>query len=446
MVTCTRGFLAVLAVAAVALGTAATAQAADRPGTIPRFSSGGAIQHPLVDSDAQGRATATWIRIGREREAWTADFNGRKWSCPKVLPGSTGALGWAGATWHLAESASGAAVLGGSLNSDGAYEGAAVWTRAGVGKPWVQVKWSDPGSFAVGQAAHPPSVAVNGTTALAAWVAQDANTSSVYAVKVQVGSNARVTPTLLYSRSEKGTMDTDPDVGIDAQANAMIQFEDWVDYDNLLLQSRWPAGAGPATTVFKSDIETKDYLTSMHVNAAGQMITSWGYAPDGAPQYQQWIGFGDTTSGVTSEGVWQAFGADGVYSYPETVGTDIDDAGNAALMVIYEEQLVGGLGSVAGGLGSVAPRASMGIQPSDEHWDVTVRGGRATVSLTVAGGSSILEELVGDGFVTVATVPDMTQADSAFVAVSGAPSPAMVGTNLGERAFRTTLPTRTRRC
>lgn len=442
----TRGCGAAIVLALVIAGGTMPAQADSGVGSVTRFSAGGKVQHPLIDADGQGRATATWIRIGREREAWTSDFDGRSWTCPKVLPGSKGALGYSGATWDLAEAANGAAVLGGSLNSEGAFEGATVWTRAASGKPWVQVKWNDPKSFAILQRTGPPSVAVTGSVALVAWVAQDSTTASLYAAKIPVGSTAKVTPTLIYSKTNKGWIDTDPDVGIDAQGNGLIQFEDWVDYSNPLFLTKWPAGGEPATAVLKDNVLTKDWLTSMHVNASGQMITSWGYAPDGAEQYQQIIGLGDSITGLTSEGVWQSFGSEGVYSYPNTVGSDIDAAGNASLMLVYENQVIAGQGSVAGGIGSLAPRATKEVTIGGEGWDVTVTDGRAIVSLENSAGDSLLWELRGSELATVATAPGTSAPNSALVKVGGARVPAMVGTGAGESEFRTNLPTKVNRC
>ncbi len=438
---------------AVAIGIAAIivtgsipAQADGTVGNVTRFAAGGKVQHPLIDADGQGRATATWIRIGREREAWTSDFDGRSWSCPKVLPGSKGALGYSGATWDLAEAANGAAVLGGALNSEGAFEGVAVWTRAAAGRPWVQVRWTDPDSFAILQRTGPPSVALTGSTALVSWVSQDSSTGTVFAAKIPVGSTAAITPTVVYTKSMKGWIDTDPDVGIDAQGNGLIQFEDWVDDANPLFLTKWPAGGAPATEVLRDNVLTKDWLTSMHVNAAGQMISSWGYAPDGAEQYQQFVGFGNSITGLTSESVWQSFGAEGVYSYPNTVGSDIDAAGNASLMLVYENQVIAGQGSVAGGVGSLAPRAAREVTMGGEGWDVTVTDGRAIVSLENSAGDSLLWELRGSELATVATAPGTSAPNSALVKVGGARVPAMVGTGAGESAFRTNLPTKVGRC
>lgn len=446
MVISIRVGLSAIAVAALVAGSALPAWADSGAGNVTRFSAGGRVQHPLIETDGQGRATATWIRIGREREAWTSDFDGRQWTCPKALPGSTGALGYQGASWDLAEAANGAAVLGGTLNQDGAFEGVSVWTRAAAGRPWVQVRWSEPDSFAILQRNGPPSVALTGSTALVAWVAQDGQTSTLYAAKIPVGSTAKVTPTVIYSKTGKGWLDTDPDVGIDGQGNGLIQFEDWVDSSRPLFLTKWPAGGGPATDVLQDDVLTKDHLTSMHVNASGQMISSWGSAPDGAEQYQQWVGFGNSITGLTSQGVWRAFGSDGVYSYPDIVGSDIDAAGNASLMLVYENQLIGGLGSIAGGIGSLAPQAASPAVIGGESWDVTVANGRAIVSLATADGASILEELRGAEFVTIATAPGTVDPNSALVTVAGARVPAMVGTNAGESAFRTTLPRKVKRC
>lgn len=424
---------------------APAAGAADGARDVKRFAAGGRVQHVLIDADARGRATATWIRIGREREAWTSDFDGRSWSCPTVLPDSKGALGYWGASWDLAEADSGAAVLGGARNSDGTHEGVTVWTRAAANRPWVQVRWSEPDGFAILQRTGPPSVALTGSVALVSWVATDSQTSNVYAAKIPVGSTAKVTPTLIFS-SATSPLDTDPDVGIDAQGNALIQFEAWIEYTHPLYLTKWPAGGAPATSVLKNDVLTKDYLTSMHVNAAGQMVTSWGYAPDGASQYEQWVGLGSTAAGLTEEAVWQAFGADGVYSYPETVGSDIDASGNVALMLVYEKQLVGGLGTVAGGVGSLAPRASTAVTLEGENWDVTIAGGRAMVAYGGSGGTSYLDELSGAGFTTLATAGGTVEPNSALVKVAGAMVPSLVGSNPGGTAFRTTLPNRVKPC
>lgn len=444
--TFVRGCMAVVGLAALLTINVMPAHADNGARNVPKFAAGGKVQHPLIDADSRGRATATWIRIGRERQAWTSDFDGRAWTCPKVMPGSKGALGYFGATWDLAEAANGAAVLGGVLNSEGAYEGVSVWTRAGAGRPWVQVRWSDPGSFAILQRNGPPSVALTGSVALVSWVSQDAQTSSLYAAKIPVGTSAKVTPTLIYSKSMQGWLDTDPDVGIDAQGNALIQFEDWVDYSHPLYLTKWPTGGAPVTDVLKENVLTKDHLTSMHVNASGQMISSWGYAPDGASQYQQWVGFGNSITGPTTEGVWQSYGSDGVYSYPDSVGSDIDSAGNASLMLLYENQLIGGLGNVAAGIESLAPRASKPAVLGGENWDVTVADGRAFVSLATSDGSSVLEELRGAEFATIASAPGTTAPNSALVTVSGAKMPAMVGTASSETAFRTSLPTKVKRC
>ncbi len=184
----------------------------------------------------------------------------------------------------------------------------------------------------------------------------------------------------------------------------------------------------------------------MHVNAAGQMISSWGFAPDGAEQYQQFVGFGNSITGLTSEVLWQTFGADGVYSYPQTVGSDIDAAGNASLMLVYENQLVGGLGRITDGVESMAPRAGLPVAMAGEGWDVTVVDGRAMVSFQDTSGASILTELHGSNFVTVATGPDTAAPNSALVTVAGVRTPALVGTGAGESAFRTNLPTKVDRC
>lgn len=434
--------------AALALVTLTTAPVSAQSGvsSIPRFADDGKVQHPLIDADGQGRATATWIRIGAEREVWSSNFDGRVWSCPTVLPGSKGALGYTGATWDLAEASSGAAVLGGALNSEGDFEGAAVWTRVSARQPWVQVRWSDPNAFAILQRTGPPSVALTGSEALVAWVAQDNVTSTLYAAKIPVGSTAPVTPTEIYTKSGLGWLDTDPDVGIDAQGNALIQFEDWVNYDHPLFMTMWPAGGNPTTSVLKPDVLTKDHLTSMHVNAAGQMVTTWGYAPDGAPNYQQIVGLGSTTSGLSTEGIWQTFGADGVYSYPNAVGSDIDAGGTVSVMVLYEDTLIGGLGTVASGLGSLAPRATMSAPNVGENWDVTVAAGRAIVSLQLGESRSILAELRGSGFDTAAAAPNTMAPNSALVRVAGALVPALVGTDAGGGALRTTLPTKVGRC
>lgn len=441
-----RGCMAAIAIAALVTSNVEPAHADTGASNVPAFAAGGKVQHPLIDADGRGHATATWIRIGRERQAWTSDFDGRTWTCPKVLPGSKGALGYVGASWDLAEAANGAAVLGGDLNSEGAFEGVSVWTRARAGRPWVQVKWSAPDSFAILQRTGPPSVALTGSVALVAWVAQDGQTSNLYAAKIPVGSSAKVTPTLIYGKSGQGWLDTDPDVGIDAQGNALIQFEDWVNSAHPLYLTKWPAGGAPVTDVLKDDVLTKDELTSMHVNASGQMISSWGYAPDGADHYEQWVGLGNSITGLTAEGLWQSFGSEGVYSYPNTVGSDIDAAGNASLMLLYENQLIGGLGSVAGGIPSLAPRASQSVVLGGENWDVTVADGRAFVSLPTSDGSSILDELRGTEFTTIAVAAGTTAPNSALVTVSGAKAPAMVGTATDEAAFRTTLPTKVKRC
>lgn len=446
MVTFIRGCTTAVVLTTLLTVSAMPARADSEVGNVPKFAAGGKVQHPLLDADGRGRATATWIRIGRERQAWTSDFDGRSWSCPKVLPGSKGSLGYVGASWDLAEAANGAAVLGGVLNSEGAFEGVSVWTRAGAGRPWVQVKWSAPDSFAILQRTGPPSVALTGSMALVAWVAQDGETSNLYAAKIPAGSSAKVTPTLIYGKNGQGWLDTDPDVGIDTQGNALIQFEDWVDSAHPLYLTKWPAGGAPVTDVLKEDVLTKDELTSMHVNASGQMISSWGYAPDGADHYEQWVGLGNSITGLTAEGPWHSFGSEGVYSYPNTVGSDIDAAGNASLMLLYENQLFGGLGSVAGGIASLAPRATKSAVLGGENWDVTVADGRAIVSLAISDGSSILDEIRGNEFTTVASAPGTTAPNSALVSVAGAKAPAMVGTSSGETAFRTTLPTKVRRC
>lgn len=445
MQTLQRACLMALAVVGLALTGAVPADARDQAGTITRFGAGGGVSHPAIDSDSRGRGTATWLW---ERKAWSSDFDGRSWSCPKALPGSAGAVSFYDASWNLAEAASGAAVLSGAVRDAGGRTRAAVWTRAAVGRPWVQVRWSDPNSFAVTQAAGIPSVALTGSVALVAWVAQDRATSEVYAAKIPVGSTAKVTPTSVYSRSGPPT-DTDPDVGIDAQGNALIQFEDWVGYDYLLYLTRWPSGGVPATAIVTSEVEYKSNLTSMHVNAAGQMITSWGYAPSGpgAPaEYQQWVGLGTSVAGITSQDIWQRFGTPEAVYEPDTVGSDIDAAGNASLMVIYDNQLYGGLGNVNSGLGALAPRASKPVAHGGDRWDVTVRGGRAIAALSTTDGASILEELVGDQFTTAATLPGSTAVDSAFVSTGGMMRPAMVGTSAVSSFFRTTLPTRVRRC
>lgn len=174
-----------------------------------------------------------------------------------------------------------------------------------------------------------------------------------------------------------------------------------------------------------------------------------GYAPSGpgAPaEYQQWVGLGTSVAGITSQDIWQRFGTPEAVYEPDTVGSDIDADGNASLMVIYDNQLHGGLGNVTSGLGALAPRASKPVAHGGDRWDVTVRGGRAIAALSTTDGASILEELVGDQFTTAATLPGSTAVDSAFVSTPGAIRPAMVGTSAVSSFFRTTLPTRVRRC
>jgi len=149
---------------------------------------------------------------------------------------------------------------------------------------------------------------------------------------------------------------------------------------------------------------------------------------------------------LTSEAVWVSFGAGGVYSYPDLVGSDIDDSGNAALMLVYENQLVGGLGNAAAGVESIAPRATKPMVIASEGWDVTVANGRAITALMTSSGTSVIEELGSGGFTQVAASPDTDAPDSAFVVVAGSAVPAMVGTAAGESAFRTNLPRKVRRC